>query len=417
MATNKETKSNRLLQSRRFTLNGLADTQEAFTQVLDLNASEIYAQEDLIPASALPFSGSSQSGATTEVLKYWYRHKLTKANDGTNTAWFFLTSYGGNDGVTPQLINNQQETSFISPKYSIASIANANTEDATPGYNIRVFVSTNSSAPAAGDVRPVTDYTYNYKYGVLNFENDPPTNSEYVYITAYQYTGRTLADNSTQGYSGSFSGSFQGNGSGLTNIPASGIVGLNLTQIATSNTTASVSSGDTAFTLSRSSSPVFTVASDGGYSAQGDSSITGSLAISQNLVVQGTASFSYLQSITGSAKIIGDAFIILNADTPTERYAGLKVYDSGSGLTGSFIYDAEEDHWFYDSVEGTYASGFISGPRASRDNITWPSRYAVTRGDGGNHIVNSNIFSTASNVTINKGATGSLSGLEILGDL
>jgi hypothetical protein len=40
---------------------------------------------------------------------------------------------------------------------------------------------------------------------------------------------------------GSFTGSFTGNGSGLTNIPASGIVGLNLSQIASGSATASIS--------------------------------------------------------------------------------------------------------------------------------------------------------------------------------
>ena len=51
MAFSKEIKSNRLLQSRRFTQDALGDSQEAFTRVLDLNASEIYSQQNLIPTS------------------------------------------------------------------------------------------------------------------------------------------------------------------------------------------------------------------------------------------------------------------------------------------------------------------------------------------------------------------------------
>jgi len=42
------------------------------------------------------------------------------------------------------------------------------------------------------------------------------------------------------GSSGSYTGSFNGNGSGLTNVPASGIVGLNLSRTATGSVTASV---------------------------------------------------------------------------------------------------------------------------------------------------------------------------------
>ena len=66
-ALDKEKKSSRLLSSRRYTHDTLNDTQEAFTQVLDLGASEVYTQTHLIPQSGLPFSGSSQNGETYSV--------------------------------------------------------------------------------------------------------------------------------------------------------------------------------------------------------------------------------------------------------------------------------------------------------------------------------------------------------------
>lgn len=50
-------------------------------------------------------------------------------------------------------------------------------------------------------------------------------------------------------YTGSFSGSFFGNAGGLINIPAAGVVGLQLNQIASGDVTASVSSGLTAFRI------------------------------------------------------------------------------------------------------------------------------------------------------------------------
>ena len=53
-------KSSRLLASRRYTHNTLTTAQESFTNVLDLQASEIYTQASKIPSSSLPFSGSSQ---------------------------------------------------------------------------------------------------------------------------------------------------------------------------------------------------------------------------------------------------------------------------------------------------------------------------------------------------------------------
>ena len=55
-ALDKEKKSNRLLGSRRYTHDTLLDSQEAFTEVLDIGASEVYTQAKFIPSSGLPFS-------------------------------------------------------------------------------------------------------------------------------------------------------------------------------------------------------------------------------------------------------------------------------------------------------------------------------------------------------------------------
>ena len=51
MAINQEKKSNRLLGGRRFTSADLNTSQEAFTEVLDLRASEIFTQGHLVPSS------------------------------------------------------------------------------------------------------------------------------------------------------------------------------------------------------------------------------------------------------------------------------------------------------------------------------------------------------------------------------
>ena len=193
MAINQEKKSNRLLGNRRFTSADLNTSQEAFTSVLDLQASEIYTQGDLIPSSALPFSGSTQSGQVSGVLKYWYRYRLTKSNVDEDV-WFFVSPTGSASGITPQLIASGQQTSFISPKYSEVSLANANTEDGTPGYGVRVYksTSTDSGSLGGGDVVSGNDYQFDYKTGVLQFE-DALSSSQIVYMSAYQYVGTTLA--------------------------------------------------------------------------------------------------------------------------------------------------------------------------------------------------------------------------------
>ena len=60
-ALDKEKKSNRLLASRRYTHETLNDSQEAFTEVLDIGASEVYTQADKIPSSGLPFNAASHN--------------------------------------------------------------------------------------------------------------------------------------------------------------------------------------------------------------------------------------------------------------------------------------------------------------------------------------------------------------------
>ena len=197
MAIDQTKKSNRLLGSRRFTSDSLNTSQEAFQSVLDIRANEVFTEANLIPTSSLPFSGSSQQTSTfstqgSDVMKYYFRQRLTRSNVA-NDVFFFMFPTGSTSGVTPQLIQDDQQTSFISPKYSVSALANANTEDSTPGYNVKVFKSTslNSGSLGGGDVVSSNDYQFDYKTGVLQFESALASNLE-VYMTAYQYTGKTL---------------------------------------------------------------------------------------------------------------------------------------------------------------------------------------------------------------------------------
>ena len=191
-------KAIRLLASRRYTSGDLTSAQESFTSVLDVNASEIYSQQDKIPSSGLPFSGSAdqysvyQSGGFN-ILKYWYRHPLTKSNVDTDV-WFFVNPSGSDDGITPQLIDSNQQTNFVSNKYSAVSLANAVAEDTTPGYNVVVYESTttDSSSLSSGDKVSTNDYQFDYKTGVLQFDANKPSASDRIYMTTYQYVGKTV---------------------------------------------------------------------------------------------------------------------------------------------------------------------------------------------------------------------------------
>ena len=126
-------------------------------------------------------------------MGYYYRHKLTKSNLN-NEVWFFLNPTGSESGIGAQLIDSNQQTSFISPKYSDSTLANATAEDSTPGYLAKVFISTaaNSASVSDSDVISVNDYTFDYKTGVVQFSSNTPSNSQYVYMSVYQYVVKTL---------------------------------------------------------------------------------------------------------------------------------------------------------------------------------------------------------------------------------
>ena len=132
---------------------------------------------------------------------------------------------------------------------------------------------------------------------------------------------------------------------------------------------------------------------------------TGTNQTFTNIIVNGTGSFAYFQSVTGSAKIIGDAFIILNNDTPSERYAGIKVYDSGSAnTTASLEFDGLTNDWFYeysDDGGATTDHGVVLfGPEyATKGSPTYPTNNRIVKGNGDHHIVDSSITDNGTTVS------------------
>ena len=147
---------------------------------------------------------------------------------------------------------------------------------------------------------------------------------------------------------------------------------------------------------------------------KGDQTITGSLYISQNLIVQGSSS---LENITASAVSIGTNTIILNSDTPAIRYAGISVFDSGStNVTASLFYDSLTNNWkFQHSDVGTNdASILLYGPLGTGiDNAPTLDGNFLTKVENnghGHHLTTSSIFDNGTKVSINSNSeiTGSL---------
>jgi hypothetical protein len=123
-----------------------------------------------------------------------------------------------------------------------------------------------------------------------------------------------------------------------------------------------------------------------------DAYISGTLYLN-NVTVFGTQSVAYISS---SQLNIGTNLITVNTDTPSIRFGGLAVYDSGStGLTGSILWDSTNNHWIYSNPSGSSYSGgmFISGPRTSTlGSETGTTSCMLLAGQGGDHLTSSMIY-------------------------
>jgi len=247
--------------------------------------------------------------------------------------------------------------------------------------------------------------------------------------------------------SGSFSGSFEGDGNGLTNIPASGIVGLNLSLVSTGSVTAATLPDSTVFKVTSASIDLLTLDNLGNLTVSGsevignhitakgnatitgslavngittlnsnlivntssslrDTTVTGSMLVTQNLTVLGTASFT---RVTGSEIIVGASTITLNTDDPVVRFGGLIIIDSGSfgqDSTGSLLWDSEEDRWIYvtpsGSAEGYNSAILIGGPpnTGSIGNEPGLTPGRITKALADDHIGPSLIRETGSIVSV-----------------
>jgi hypothetical protein len=138
---------------------------------------------------------------------------------------------------------------------------------------------------------------------------------------------------------------------------------------------------------------------------ESEQTITGTKTFN-DIVVNGTGSFAYITSVAGDAKIIGDSFIILNNNTPTQRYAGISVQDSGSAnTTASLQFDGQTNDWFYqysdDGGVTTDHGVVLFGPEYSGiGNPTYPTNNRIQKGNGAHHLLDSNITDNGTLITL-----------------
>jgi hypothetical protein len=136
---------------------------------------------------------------------------------------------------------------------------------------------------------------------------------------------------------------------------------------------------------------------------QGNQTITGSLYISQDLIVAGSSS---IQHISSSILNIADNIITVNALNPSVRFGGLAVIDSGSSpqVSGSILFDSVNNQWlFVHQNQATVTSSvLLMGPETYNNvgNETYITSNRLVKSTGIEHLTNSNISDDGTTVTM-----------------
>jgi hypothetical protein len=144
-------------------------------------------------------------------------------------------------------------------------------------------------------------------------------------------------------------------------------------------------------------------ATTGSNTFYGTQVFSGSVFIATDLIVQGSSSIQY---ISASSVSIGTNIVQLNTATPSVRFAGMSVQDSGSsaGITGSMLWDSLCNRWIYSNPSTIGYSGgmLLSGPRASTlgSETTLTCNY-IAKSGGGDHLYDSCIIDDGTTVCVN----------------
>jgi hypothetical protein len=178
-----------------------------------------------------------------------------------------------------RILNNSSSIDLLSGSYLLSSAS----------FDTRILNNSSSIGTLSGS----------YLNSSASFDTRILNNSSSIDALSSSFTTFSSSYNT-----GSFTGSFKGDGSGLYNISASGIVGLNLSQIASGSVTASIDPNL-------------------GFRVNTNTTISGSTLISGSLTV------------TGSTNLYGTTGTLLSANVDTLVFTG-SIYSSGSTiLTGN----------------------------------------------------------------------------------
>jgi len=128
----------------------------------------------------------------------------------------------------------------------------------------------------------------------------------------------------------------------------------------------------------------------------GATTFNGATTINGNLSVYGATNIFSASNIyiTSSVLTVTDNILTLNALSPYQRYAGIEMYDTGSGTLSSILWDGTNDYFF---LSGSSVNGkILTGP----DNQADLTSNYVPKATAGYKLGNSLIYDNGTNVGI-----------------
>jgi hypothetical protein len=318
-------------------------------------------------------SGSSQVVGILSSLSTY-----TASNDTTNTT------------QNSRLTSLETASGSAITRLNLLEVETANLETFTSSINTTIKTRLNVETVVSGSSQVVGILTSLNTYTASNDTTNTTQTSRLNQLSTY--TGSNDTTNTTQ----------NSRLDQLSTASGSAITRLNLLEVETANLELYTASNDTKWSTLGSLSGSFARTNSSNI-FNGNQTITGSLFISQDLIVQGSSS---IQNISSSNLVIGSSFVTLNTFSPSSRFAGLRIIDSGSvGGSGSFLYDSLQDELLFihrGNGVNTTSSVLLMGPETydNLGNETYLTTNRLPKGSGKEHLNDSNITDTGTLITL-----------------
>jgi hypothetical protein len=377
-------------------------------------------QVDNLTSGQVVIGGGTGNLSTTAINGTGTIVATTNATGLTHSGSFsgsFVGSGAGLSGVAASFPATEKTNLVSADKFFIQNSVGLGSEYATYGNLLTDLAGTNltvessDSLTLASTITGLTSVSATSFTGSFSGSHFGPLTGTASFATsasfASQAASATTASYVLQAVSASFA----------TSAASATTASYVLQAVSASFATSAASATTASYVLQAVSASFATSATSASFASNiaGGLNISASnINITNNLSVAGTASFGFVQQVTGSAVIIGEEFIVLNTQSPAARFAGLQIYDSGSNSTSSIVWDSQTNHFIYSNASGsTYTGGgFMAGPRntGSLGQETYPTLNRIVRGQGGDHIYDSNISddNTTVSIGISTRVTGSL---------